>query len=118
MPYIAFDLDAIGLVPKVARSGNVSEGVIAWGLVQLWEWCWREKASTVTEVHLRGFFGCDVPDSLVAFGFVVPQEVGFRVRGADRYLRLNEARSKGGHAAKGNLIPGARQKTRQAEARP
>jgi hypothetical protein len=109
--HLAFDLDALSLVPKVARAAGVPEGDIAWGLLQGWEWCWRQRTDVLTAVHLRGFFGVDVAEALVAFGFLARLEDGtFRVRGAQRYLRIAEGQSKGGHSAKANLIPGARQK--------
>lgn len=122
MPYIAFDLDAISSVPDVARSANTTEGAVAWGLLRLWQWCWRIKTDVVTPDHIRGFFGCDATAALEAFGFLEAIGDGtFRVKGAARYLRLQEARSRGGHAAKQHLIPGARQKSsaqRPAESQP
>jgi hypothetical protein len=107
MAYIAFDLDAIGNVSKVARSAQLSDAIVGWGLIQTWEWCWREKADLVTRAHLRGFFGADIADALVAFGFLDPVGEEFRVKGADRYLRIRRARAAGGHAAKTNLKRGS-----------
>jgi hypothetical protein len=106
MPHIAFELDAIPKVSLVARSAGVPEGAVAWGLVQLWEWCWRGKRDTVEGIHLRGFFGCDVEAALVAFGFLEKAEACLRVRGAQRYLRIQKGNAAGGQAAKGHLIPG------------
>jgi hypothetical protein len=110
MPHIAFELDAIAKVSKVARSAGVQEGVVAWGLVQLWEWCWREKRDTVSAVHLKGFFGCDLVEPLEAFNFLEKVTSGLRVRGAQKYLRIRQGNSAGGHAAKGNLVPGGGRK--------
>lgn len=105
--HLAFDLDALPKVSPCARAAKVEPGVIAWGLLQMWEWCWRGKRDNVTDVHVRGFFGCDAAPALLAFGFLDETAKGiYRVKGADRYLRIQAGRSAGGHAAKSNLIPG------------
>lgn len=82
------------------------------GLALLWRHCWRGKVDRVTAEQLAGFF-CSpapgLPGALVAFGFLEAGDT-YRVRGVDRYLRLSEARRKGGLAAKKNLVPGARQR--------
>ena len=104
MSHIAFDLDALPLVPKVARSAGIQEAVVGWGLTQMWEWCWRVKTDQVTTNHLRGFFGAELGAVLVDFGFLEP--IGsnlWRVRGAARYLRIQAGREKGGLASKSNL---------------
>jgi hypothetical protein len=107
--HIAFELDALPLVPKVARSAGIQEAVVGWGLTQMWEWCWREKTDKVTTNHLRGFFGSELGAILVDFGFL--EAIGssvWRVRGAQRYLRIQEGRERGGKAAAaaGNLKRG------------
>ncbi len=104
--YIAFELDAMEQVPNVAAACALSEAQVGWGMAKLWRWCWREKTATVTATHLRGFFGVDVTDALEAFGFIARDGSTLRVRGAEKYLRITAGRSKGGHAAKGNLIAG------------
>jgi hypothetical protein len=44
---------------------------------------------------------------LVEFNFLTALDTGaYRVKGTKRYTRISEAKSKGGHAAKSNLIPG------------
>lgn len=104
MSHIAFDLDALPLVPKVARSAGIQEAVVGWGLTQMWEWCWREKTDRVTTNHLRGFFGAELGAVLVDFGFL--EAVGsslWRVRGSARYLRISQAQSEAGKRSKGNL---------------
>jgi hypothetical protein len=104
MSHIAFDLDALPLVPKVARSAGIQEAVVGWGLTQMWEWCWREKTDRVTTNHLRGFFGSELGAILVDFGFLEAAGSSlWRVRGAARYLRIQEGRERGGRNAKGNL---------------
>lgn len=116
MPYIAFEIDALAKVPYAAAAAGVEASKITHGLANLWVWCWRTKKSVVTDVHLRGFFGCDAAAALEAFGFLELIPEGFRVKGAERYLRVNEGRSKGGHASKGNLKRGAhRAKTERIE---
>lgn len=104
MSHIAFDLDALPLVPKVARSAGIQEAVVGWGLTQMWEWCWREKTDRVTTNHLRGFFGSELGGVLVDFGFLEAIGSGlWRVRGAARYLRIRQAQSDAGKRSKGNL---------------
>lgn len=118
MPFIAFELDAIRNVHLAATAAQLEPALVSHGLLQMWEWCWREKQDSVNGTHLRGFFGgvlCS--DALTAFGFLEETDVGkFRVRGADRYLRLRKSRSAGGHAAKGNLKRGASRETSPAVA--
>lgn len=106
MSYIAFDLDALNVVPDVAAACGVPPGDVAHGLLKLWAWCFRNKTATATDTHLAGFFGKPSGAALEAFGFLAKDGDGWRVRGAERYLRVSEGRSKGGHAAKSNLIPG------------
>lgn len=103
MSHIAFDLDALPLVPKVARASSLPEGVIAWGLLQMWEWCWRGKTDAVTSIHLKGFFGADVAECLAAFGFLEQRGAAWRVKGAERYLRISKARSEAGKKSRANL---------------
>lgn len=112
MPYIAFELDAMERAPEVARAIGLSVGDAAWGLLQMWRWCWREKTDSVAAIHLHGFFGATSKDPAVvleAFGFVEKGTTStYRVKGASRYLRLAEGRSRGGKAASkaGNLRRG------------
>jgi hypothetical protein len=111
MSHIAFDLDALPLVPKVARSAGIGEAVVGWGLTQMWEWCWREKTDRVTTNHLRGFFGSEIGAILVDFGFLEAAGSSlWRVKGAARYLRIQAGWEKGGKAAAaaGNLKRGTK----------
>jgi hypothetical protein len=108
MSYIAFELDALNVAPAVARSARVGEEIIISGLVRMWAWCFREKTDTITADQLRGHFGADVAPALVAFRFLEAVGESWRVRGAQRYLRISEGRSKGGKAASGNLKRGKR----------
>ena len=108
MSYLAFELDALNVAPAVARAAGIDENAVLGGLLRLWAWCFREKVDQTTLVGIRGHFGPgpDIATALVEFGFLEPSQAGFRVRGADRYLRIAEGRSKGGHASKGNLKKG------------
>jgi hypothetical protein len=107
MPYLRFELDAIPKVAPCARAAKVPEGVIAWGLIQTWEYCWREKRTSLSETQLEGFFGTNVTAALRAFGFLEDAADGlFPVAGADKYLRISERLSAGGKAASGNLKRG------------
>src|SRR5512146_1015080 len=134
MPYLAFDLDALPKSDLAARSVGLKEGVAARALLALWEYAWRERREWVTAAVLAGCCAGEErwPGALVALGFVeaIPAgwtsdltpgptpTAGYRVRGARRYLRLHAAKSKGGHAAKGNLIPGARHRLSAASRQP
>lgn len=110
MPYIAFDLLALEQCPNIARLARCSEDAIIAGFTRLWAHCWRQSTDRVTRFHLMGLFGEDVADALVSFEFLEVTDTDYRVRGADRYLRLKSAQSKGGHKAKGNLIPGGKKR--------
>jgi hypothetical protein len=96
--YIAFELDALNVVPSVAAAAGLRVGDVSHGLLTMWAWCFREKTQHVTAVHVRGFFGSDCVDALSAFGFLQADAEGLRVRGADRYLRVSEQRRTAGKA--------------------
>lgn len=109
MSYLAFDLDALKLVPDAARSAGLDEAVLGYGLVRLWSFCWTTRTEFVKPAHVRGFFGGDVDrvlEALVAFEFVAIADQGYRVRGADKYLRINQAQKGAGKAQAGNLRRG------------
>lgn len=124
MSYIAFELDALNVARDVGAAAGIPEERVTHGLLRMWAWCFREKSERVTTTHVLGFFGTDACAALAAFGFLESGgNATWRVRGADRYLRVAEGRSKGGQAAKGNLIPGgpkrsASRETRSARAEP
>lgn len=100
MSFIAFELDALNNVPHVAKAVGLQPQDISHGLLQTWAYCFREKTAKVSAVHLRGFFGADIAAALEAFGFIeADADLGYRVRGADRYLRISEGRSLGGKKA-------------------
>lgn len=108
MAYLQVELAAKKRIPKAAVAAGVQVGVIAWGLLELWEHVWESKNAIVGEMVIDGCFGpsAKLRDALVAFGFL--EEVGgsYRVRGAERYLRISQARSEGGKKAAGNLRRG------------
>ncbi len=98
MPYLSFDLDALSAVPDVARSAGIPEGDVAHGLLRMWAHCFKKKVDRVQEAHIQGFFGGDhlrVSTVLAAFGFIEEDSSEFRVKGAQRYLRVSRARSAG-----------------------
>jgi hypothetical protein len=114
VPYLPFDLDAKRKAGLVAKALGVQTCTITGGLLDLWEHVWRSKRDVVSAFDLTGCFG-PVPGLLEALAgaeFVEPVEGGFRVRGAGKWLLGLEGRSRGGHAAKGNLVPGAVHKKR------
>jgi hypothetical protein len=95
--YIAFDLDALNVCPQVGAACGLTAAEASHGLLQLWAWCFRSEQSVVTNVHLHGFFGgAEAGPALEAFGFLERFEGGWRVRGAERYLRIKEAQREGG----------------------
>lgn len=106
--YIALELDALNKAPAVARAARVSEDAVIGGLARLWAYCFREQLDSVSRLQVAGFFATDVDlvPALVAFGFLEAAGDSIRVRGADRYLRVAEARRKGGLAARKHLVPG------------
>lgn len=117
MSYIAFDLDALNVARDVGAAAGIPEERVTHGLLRMWAWCFREKSEHVTATHILGFFGTDACAALAAFGFLESGgSARWRVRGADRYLRVSEARSKGGQAARGNLIPGGPKRSASRDA--
>lgn len=101
MSYIAFDLDALNVVPDVAAASGLTPGEVAHGLLKLWAWCFRNKTDKVNSTHIAGFFGGqEAAHALAAFGFLesVIEGGGWRIRGADRYLKVSKQRSEAGKA--------------------
>lgn len=111
MSYIAFDLDALNVAADVGRAAGIAEDRVIGGLARMWAWCFRQKTDVLSETHVKGFFGADAIDALISFNFLAAgaSDGVYRVRGADRYLRVAEARKRGGKAAAaaGNLRRGA-----------
>ena len=108
--YIAFDLDALNLAPAVARASGMTEDSITAGLVRLWAWAFRSKTDMASDLVVRGQFGGDCTAALAAFGFLEKKSASeYRIRGAERYLRVTEGRSKGGKMSSGNLKRGTLQ---------
>ncbi len=105
MPYLSFDLDAKKRVQPAARAAGVEPGVIAWGLLELWEHVWSSKSDIVGELVIDGCFGPQsrIRDVLVAYAFLEKADHGYRVRGAARYLRVTQAQSDAGKKNVGNL---------------
>lgn len=107
--YIAFDLDALNVCPQVGAACGLTPEQASHGLLQMWAYCFRRGTAVVEDVHLRGFFfGVEAGPALEAFGFLEGSQEGWRVKGAERYLRVQEGRSRGGKiaAANGNLKRG------------
>ncbi len=109
MPFLQYDVDAKKKVPLVARAAGLSVAEVGWSLLELWEHVWMAGTDVVEELVLAGCIGPSQPlrEALVAFGFLERTESGaWRVKGTDRYTKAEEARSKGGKAAAGNLRRG------------
>lgn len=97
--YIAVDLKVIEvLAPMVARGAGITEDRALAGLVRLWHRCWSTTSAEVTLGQLAGVFGGDRINEIAAIltaDFLEPTATGYRVRGAERYLRLKESRREG-----------------------
>lgn len=118
MPFLQYDIDGKKKVPLVARAVGISVAEVGWGLLELWEHVWMAGEDVVPELVLSGCIGPSeaLREALVAFGFLERLDGGrWRVKGTDRYTKAEEARSRGGKAAAGNLIPGARHKAKAAK---
>lgn len=104
MSFLSFDLDAKKMVQRAARAAGLDNpGPLVWGLLELWELCWMEKRDIVTLEELAGCFGEHAnPKTLSAlctFSFLEAQTDSWRVRGAKRYLRIQDARVEAGKAS-------------------
>ena len=111
MSHIAVDLKVIEVhAPAVARTMGEPVALTLGALSLLWHRCWSTKTSTISRIGLGGVFGMDRLDlrieALVDAGFLEVVGDGFRVRGAEKYLRIREGNSRGGKAASGNLKRG------------
>ncbi len=111
MPYLQVDLDGMDKWPLVATGCGVRADAIYKGFLDLWNLCWRQKSGFVGLIQLECLF--DMPgrgerlvDVLCAFGFMEKREAGLWVSGSEKYLRISEARSKGGKSAQKNLKRG------------
>ena len=103
MPFIAIDLKVIeSTASAVGRVAGVDEDRVLAGLVRLWHRVWSTSCDTVNVTQLGGVFGVkrlsDLVHGLIDFEFLErsPNDPDlFRVRGAERYLRLKESRREG-----------------------
>lgn len=100
MSYIAVELKAIEVQgPALARALGVELALAIGRLNLLWHRCWSMKTDLITTIELRGFFPeASAGDLLAAYGFLAADSEGWRVKGADRYLRLREQRVAAGKA--------------------
>lgn len=115
MPFLAYDLDALENAAQVARAAGIAEDTAIAGNARMWRYCWQQKTDRVDAAHLAGFYGTDkVVKPLASFGFIEPDgTMLYRVRGAERYLRISKAKSAGGKASassrqrdqQGRLLP-------------
>ncbi len=113
MPYLQVDLDAMHKWPMVAAGCGIDEAKVYRGFLKLWEACWRQKSAKVTLLFLECLFeapgrGERIAQVLTEFEFLEEREAGFIVCGAEKYLRISEAKSAGGKkaVANGNLKRG------------
>lgn len=117
MPYLPLDLDAKRKLEAIERGLGLPRHTMVGGAMDMWETVWRQKSAEVDNITLWAAFGPDdrIVPALVSRGFLDPIVEGkFRVCGAPEWLFGMKGKSRGGHAAKGNLIPGARHKKKAA----
>jgi hypothetical protein len=107
-PFLAITLDAKRKAALVASALGLNRGDICWGLLELWEFTWREDRAVVSGMELRAFFGSngELTAALCEFEFLEPQEGGWRVRGAEKWLKVRVAQRESGKAHAGNLKRG------------
>jgi len=85
--------------------------------MRMWAWVFRTDQAVIDATQVEGFMygNPKAARALVSFGFLEPKEDGtYRVRGSSRLLGWRDAKRKGGHAAKKNLIPGAAHRKKPA----
>lgn len=108
--YIAFELKAIEVhAPAAARAAGVNEDRVFAGCVRTWHRCFSTKSDQVTRMELAGLFGGADLDTLIGaleVAFLERHETHWRVRGAERYLRIKASQSAAGKAHAGNLRRG------------
>lgn len=97
--------------PMVATGCGIPEGDVYKGFLKLWAACWRKRSGYVGLMELECFFGMAgrgerAVEVFRAFGFLEIRADGYWVCGSEKYLRITEARSKGGKAAQNNLKRG------------
>lgn len=116
MPYLPVDLDGKRKAEFVDRALGLHRGTTSCGLLDVWEHVWRTKKDTIGDLYLSACFGTDVRirPALVEAGFIEALPGGeWRIRGAAKWLFGMEGKSRGGHAAKANLVPGAAHLTKK-----
>jgi hypothetical protein len=110
MAHVQLEFDAIGKAHSVAALVGLPPPQVTGGLCELWAHCWKEKTDVAAGIVIEGIFASSharLIDALLAFGFLEKVPYGYRVRGAEKYLRIQQSiengRRRGGLAAKGNL---------------
>ncbi len=98
--FIQVELKVIEVhAPALARAMGVDTAQVVGSLALLWHRCWSTKSDSVLPLELRGFFPHpDAGPLLAAFGFLEDAGGTWRVRGAERYLRITEQRREAGAA--------------------
>lgn len=98
--YIAVELKVIETTaPAMSRAMGIDLASVVGSLTLLWHRCWSTKSATIEAIEIRGFFAHpEAKEFLVAFGFLEKSGDAFRIRGADRYLRLHQQRVEAGRA--------------------
>lgn len=108
MPYLQVEFKAIDQTAIVAKATGKTSTEILGGLVETWHHCWSRKVTRVSTFRLRATFGNQdfdqVLEALQHTGFIEHMngcegEEEWRIRGADRYLRISENRAKAGQAS-------------------
>ena len=101
MNFIAVDLKVIEThAPALSRALGLDLPATVGALTLLWHRCWVAKTDRIGTLELRGFFAHPEAAALMAaFGFLEPGgDSTWRVKGAERYLRITEQRRRAGAA--------------------
>lgn len=100
MAYIQVELMAIEHAEFVSKALGCKRVEVLGGLVELWQFSWKRSQDIHQTTALQAWFDCDpgkTVAALEAFGFVEDLKNGtFRVKGAERYLRIRQKRAEAG----------------------
>lgn len=112
--FIPIDFKVIEVhAPIIARASGQQVTHIIGALSLLWHRVFSLKQETVTRIGLAGLFGPESLDIIIEAcvneGILTPVGGEWRIKGADHFKRVSEARSRGGKAASGNLKRGTLQ---------
>lgn len=120
MAFVQVELDAIKTAQLASGVVGLNAAQVIGGLTLLWAHCFNSSRDTVSAIEVEACFcggNSRLCEAMVAFGFLETCEGQFRVRGAERYLRISESKKAAGKAraasakrgSDGKLQPAGRQ---------